>query len=105
MTDFSVALSAGADGCHLAVEVTPGARSARFPDGLDPWRRRLKIRVRAPPQDGQANREVLDLVAERLQCGSGAVTLTAGAKSTHKTLHVRGMAPHDVLVALQAARQ
>ncbi len=50
----------------------------------------LKARVRAVPQDGEANAAVARLLAEWLDVPKSAVSLAAGAKSRVKTLAVAG---------------
>ncbi len=50
-------------GCELDVLVSP--RSNRSgPEGVDEWRRMLILRVRAPPLDGRANKEVESTLSE-----------------------------------------
>lgn len=48
---------------------------------------RLRIRVAAPPEEGRANREVLELIGRR--CGSRA-ELISGPTSRHKRVLVPG---------------
>ena len=51
------------EGCELDVLVSP--RSNRSgPEGVDEWRRMLVLRVRAPPLDGRANKEVESTLSE-----------------------------------------
>ncbi len=51
------------DGCELDVLVSP--RSNRSgPEGVDEWRKMLILRVRAPPLDGRANKEVESTLSE-----------------------------------------
>ena len=50
-------------GCELDVLVSP--RSNRSgPEGVDEWRKMLILRVRAPPLDGRANKEVESTLSE-----------------------------------------
>ena len=62
------------------------------------FKRRLKIK--APPVEGRANRAVEDLFAELLGLPRGAVEVTTGESSRHKTIRVSGMSPEDVTVRL-----
>ena len=51
------------EGCELDVLVSP--RSNRSgPEGVDEWRKMLILRVRAPPLDGRANKEVESTLSE-----------------------------------------
>lgn len=45
-------------------------------------------RVRAAPENGQANKALLALVAETLGCPKSAVSLESGTTSRIKTLHI-----------------
>ena len=86
-------------GCvELDVSVSP--RSNRSgPDGFDEWRRRMNVRVRAPPLDGRANREVADLIREITGCRS---EVTAGLTSRQKTVTISGD-PDAIIASLEAA--
>lgn len=56
----------------------------------------LRVKVKAPPVEGRANRAVEKLLADLLALPPAAVTVTAGESSRHKTIHVAGMSPEDV---------
>ena len=63
----------------------PNARSSSLeqqPDGT--WVARLK----SPPVDGRANRELIALVAARFQCPKASVLVKAGASGRMKQLEV-----------------
>ena len=73
-------------GVAIDVEVSP--RSSRpGPDGFDEWRRRLTVRVTAPPLDGKANREVEEIFRE--MTGFRA-EITSGHLSRQKTVTIYG---------------
>ena len=78
-------------GASLDVEVVPGSRESRFPAGFNPWRGRIEAKVRAPPEEGQANAELVQLVAAALAVPAARVRVTAGHTSRRKTLSVDGM--------------
>lgn len=78
------------DGLLLEIEVTPGAPEDRFPAGFNPWRGRIKAKVQAQAQDGQANLALCDLVTDALGLGTGTVTILRGQTSRQKTLHLSG---------------
>ncbi len=76
------------DGCELDVLVSP--RSNRSgPEGVDEWRKMLVLRVRAPPLDGRANKEVESTISEitGFRC-----QVTRGQTSRQKTLTIYGPA-------------
>lgn len=76
----------------LTVRLTP--KSARDGIGgieqLDDGRPVLKVRVRAVPQDGEANDALVRLLAKALHIPASAVRIESGAGSRIKTLHLRG---------------
>ncbi len=50
----------------------------------------LKIRVRAVPQDGEANRALCQLIAKSLAVSASAVELESGATARIKSLVISG---------------
>ena len=73
-------LSLGAGEGRLALRATPGGRveSLVIEDG------RLIAKVRAKPQDGEANLTVIALLAQALGCAPSHITLLRGATSREK---------------------
>lgn len=98
MTDVSAAVHPHAGGVALDVEVTPGASDERFPAGYNVWRKRIEVRVRAKPTEGEANAAVIDLVAGFFEVPSRHVALLQGATSRQKRIAVNGI---DAAAALQ----
>ena len=72
----------------LAVRVKPRAARAgvlgRYGDGI-------KVAVRAAPEGGKANRELLQVLATALGLGSGALSIAAGAGAQDKRVRVTGI--------------
>lgn len=60
----------------------------------------LKLRIAAPPVDGEANDAVIRFLAEKLGVPRSAVTLERGASSRAKTVRVAGVAADVVTAAL-----
>lgn len=82
----------------LEVDVSVSPRSDRSgTEGVDEWRKRLIVRVKAPPLDGRANKEVEDLF--RKATGSKC-EIVRGQTSRQKTVLVRGD-PESVLESLR----
>lgn len=52
----------------------------------------FKVRVRDVPEDGKANRAVIEVLAKSLGCPRSAVTLVTGARGRIKTFAVAGEA-------------
>ncbi len=94
--DISEAVRSVSGGTEVEISVSP--RSDRpGADGVDEWRKRLTVRVRAPPLDGRANKDVEELFKELtgFKC-----TIVRGQTSRQKTVLVGG----DVDTVLQRLR-
>jgi uncharacterized protein (TIGR00251 family) len=59
------------------------------------------VHVKAGPTRGQANAEVLKLVARRLAIPVESVRILSGAKSVKKTLLIKDMSPERVRAVLE----
>jgi len=86
-----------AGGVRLAVRLTPnGGR-----DGIDGFEtdaageRYLKARVRAVPEDGKANKALIELIARRFGVAKSCVRLISGETSRKKILRIEGE-PEDL---------
>ena len=80
------------DGLLLTVRLTPKSALDQI-DGvakLSDSRLVLKVRVRAVPQDGEANEALIRLLAKALHIAASAVRLESGASGRLKTLHLQG---------------
>ena len=70
------------------VDITVSPRSSRSGiDGFDEWRKRIIVRVKAPPLEGRANREVADVFREVTGMKAEVVS---GQTSHQKTVAVEG---------------
>jgi uncharacterized protein (TIGR00251 family) len=83
---------AGAGYLTLTVRLTPkGGRDAiDGVEGLADGACVLKARVRAAPQDGEANAALLKLIAKALGVAPGRVHIVTGATARIKTLKIEG---------------
>lgn len=86
-----------ADGILLSVRVIPRASKS----GLGGVRNgALVVRLNAPPVDGAANLELIEVVARTLDVPRRQVTLVSGERSRSKTLRVVGRSVADAERAL-----
>ncbi|RJO63590.1 MAG: YggU family protein [Myxococcales bacterium] len=66
---------------------------------------RLKVRLKAPPVDGEANAALLAFLARRLGAPKSALTLVAGQTGRRKTVAVEGVPAAAVEALLQGQKQ
>jgi uncharacterized protein (TIGR00251 family) len=87
-------LRAQLEGILLSVKLQPRASKNQIsaPQGDE-----LKIQVTAPPVDSAANEALIELLAEKLDCGRNRIEIIRGHKSRHKTLKLHGFAAEEVL--------
>jgi hypothetical protein len=90
-------LRAQPDGVLLSVKLQPRASRNEISAPLGD---ELKIKVTAPPVDAAANRALIELLAEKLDCSRGRVELIRGQTSRHKTIKLYGFTPEAVLQAI-----
>ena len=58
------------------------------------------VRLNAPPVDGEANAELIDLMARTLRVPKVAITIKAGESWRRKTLLIAGLSAAAVLTRL-----
>ena len=91
------ATTATPTGTLLRLRVQPRASIERL-DGLrDGY---VRLRLTAPPVDGAANAACLAFLAKALDISRAQLRLQAGVKSREKLVHITGLAPAQVAVAL-----
>jgi uncharacterized protein (TIGR00251 family) len=103
MTDISPAVSRTDDGAVLTIEVSAGAKRAVFPSGYNEWRKAVGCSVRAPAQEGKANREVIAIIAETLGIPRKNVRILSGETSSLKRVQVEGEDPGELVRQLTRA--
>ncbi len=100
--------AAARDGLRLRVHVTPRAGLERIGEVVSDGRTaRLKLSVRAPAHEGEANAAAVALLARALALPKSALCVAAGHTSREKTIAIRGEAGALAagIEALLAARQ
>lgn len=80
------------DGIIIQIYVQPKAKKTEI-EGIDEWRKRLKVKVKAPPVEGKANKEVVKFFSKLL---GAEVTLIRGETSREKDLLVKGISVEEV---------
>ncbi|HLJ97370.1 MAG TPA: DUF167 domain-containing protein [Gemmataceae bacterium] len=77
-----------ADGCIVPVHAQPGARKAGI---LGEHSGALKVAVTAPPEDGRANKALVEVLAKALDVKRSQVKLLSGATSREKRFLIQGL--------------
>ena len=88
-----IGLREEADGVSFEVRVQP--RSSRteisgVQDGA------LRVRLTAPPVDGAANRQCVELLSRKMKIPKRAIRIASGASARRKRLKVLGMSMKEV---------
>lgn len=79
-----------AEGIELRLKVIPGASRSVIVGVLGD---RLKVKVAAPPEDGKANKAVVELISEWLEADS--VEIVSGHAHPEKVVRVHGLMKID----------
>ncbi len=89
----------GRKGAALTVRVTPRARRTELagvlPDGT------LRIRVAAPPAEGQANKALIDFLADMLGVRKNRIEIVAGARGLDKIVSILDLPAAEVEQKIQ----
>ena len=84
-------------GLEIDIIVSPNS-DRQGAEGIDEWRKRLVIRVRSPPMDGKANKEIEEFMREITECNAN---ITKGHRNRQKTVMIHGN-PDEILNSLES---
>ncbi len=98
---FEDAIRPASDGTFIDIEASPGARETRVPAGYNQWRKRLLVKLKAPPERGRANAELIEALARVLGVPPASIEITSGATDSKKSVKVRGLNRETVVDALR----
>jgi uncharacterized protein (TIGR00251 family) len=90
-------LTEDAGGVRLSIKAVPGASRTRVVGELGGA---LKVAVAAAPERGQANRAIVELLAEALKVPEASVIITRGQTNPRKEVTVRGVDASTVVSRL-----
>ena len=90
-------LTQSGDAVLITVRVIPRATRSQIAGTRNDA---LLVRLSAPPVDGAANAELIDVLSDALGVPRRSVTLVSGERSRSKRVRVAGMAADDVRRAL-----
>ena len=95
-----IKLSATNESISFAVRVQPRASRSEVTGELDGA---LKVRLAAPPVDGEANEELVRFLAKLFAVSRQRVSIFSGLTSKNKLIRVEGMTADNGGKILQAA--
>ena len=72
---------------HLTVTVKPNAKETTITE-ISPAN--YRVTLKAPPQDGKANTELIRVLAKHLHVPQSHVTITQGATAKIKRVEIKG---------------
>ncbi len=94
-------LTSTLDGSVLVdIEVTPQSKRSGI-KGINTWRSRLSVAVRAEARDGRANQAVLHVFCRLLGIDANRVSIVAGRRSTLKSVRIERMDAEALLQRLE----
>jgi uncharacterized protein (TIGR00251 family) len=86
-------------GCILPVRAQPGARRNGV---LGEQAGSLKVAVTAPPEDGRANKALIEVLRKALGVKRSQIEIVSGVTSREKRVLVLGMTTQDLQTRLRA---
>jgi len=95
--DFMKVITKTKDGVLLNIEVSPNSDKFRI-SGYNEWRETLEVKIKAVPQKGKANKEIIN---EFSKITNSPVEILSGHKSHLKTLKIYGIKENDLLDILK----
>ncbi len=83
------------EGISLSIRLTPGARQTACHGMTDTGggKKALKISVQAPPEDGAANKALIDFLAKSLRITKSSLSIISGPASRLKVVLAKGNEP------------
>ena len=100
--DLASVIHTSKKGIVLDIEVSPGSKKVGL-SSINPWRKTLGLSVKAAPKKGEANKDVLDLLARVFGISSANITILSGATSSTKRIEVQGVTKEEAKKAIFAA--
>jgi hypothetical protein len=83
-------------GVLIDVEITPNARKNEF-GGINAWRKRVIIKIKAQPVDGKANKEIVKFLKKIFKKD---IEIVSGLTSSQKTIYIDGIDKKEILKLL-----
>lgn len=101
MMSFEDAVRSSADGVLLEFDVSPGARRTEVPSGYNEWRKRIEAKLKAPPEKGKANEELVGALSDLFGVPESSIEIASGATNSRKSILIRGMTRESIINVLR----
>lgn len=99
---FEDAIRAVQGGVVIDFEVSPGAGVTRVPCGYNEWRKRIEARLRAPPERGRANEELMVALSQIFRVPRASVEITSGVANSKKSIKIKNITREDAINVLRS---
>lgn len=86
------------EGVQFTVKVVPGSSKTAIAGTLGPM---LKVKIAAPPENGKANKSLIEFLAREIGVKKQAVTIISGLTNPVKQLQIAGVNTEDIVAALK----
>jgi uncharacterized protein (TIGR00251 family) len=98
------AVQSGSGHTVVRIHVTPGSSKSGFA-GYDPWRKCIKVSIKSQPRKGEANAELISMLAEWFGVEESNVDLVSGKKDRSKSVSIQGIGTGKVVEALEKLQE
>ncbi|MFO1464553.1 MAG: DUF167 domain-containing protein [bacterium] len=97
MSEAPFPAKASPGGCILAVKVQPRSSQSRIVGVEGEF---LKVKLHAPPEDGKANLELIEVLHRALRVARQNIKILRGDKSRSKWVEIQGLNPAEARAAV-----
>ncbi|HWP98035.1 MAG TPA: DUF167 domain-containing protein [Syntrophomonadaceae bacterium] len=94
---MALRISEGKNSLRMEVKVQPKASRNQI---LGEWEGALKVRLTAPPVEGEANQALLTFLAAELHISRRNISILRGESSRQKLLQIEGIRKEELLERL-----
>lgn len=88
---FKDALRMTYEGVIINIEVTPGSKNTIIPNGYNPWRKRIEVKISQSAQKGKANEQLINEFAHFFKISNSQVMIINGIKNTQKSILIKNI--------------
>jgi uncharacterized protein (TIGR00251 family) len=81
-------------GFRITVRATPGSSRSEISGADENW---LKVRLKAAPVDGKANKELINFLAKLAKVPKSSIEICSGKNSRLKRVEIRGIQIQDFI--------